>query len=80
MKLRIKWIFVFIYSPHDEHWFSGPRPVKFSVFIKNYIYKSIQEFVFGPVNSNFHFEDCVYVCTEYRRGFTNLHIYHITIC
>ena len=44
-------------SPHDEHQSSGPRPVKLcSVFILIYI-KINSRIWFGPVNSNFHFED-----------------------
>ena len=45
-------------SPHDEHQSSGPRPVKFSVFYLE-IHNNNSRIWFGPVNLNFHFEDCL---------------------
>jgi hypothetical protein len=49
-----------IFSPHDEHRSSGPRPV--NLCSDQYIFQYIKinsNILFGPVNSNFHFEDCI---------------------
>jgi hypothetical protein len=53
-----------ISSPHDEHMFSGPRPVNFvgtSKFLfRTTMYIKINSRMWlGPVNSNFHFKDCI---------------------